>query len=326
MDALKDVSDYAKLVEARLASVLGDVVPDTLREAVQHYPLAGGKRLRPALALIAAEAVGGSREGALPLACAVELAHNFSLVHDDIMDRDAMRRGMPAVHVRYGEPAAILAGDTLFSIAFQEIARLRASPAVRVDVLNDFAHAMRVLCEGQQMDMEFAKKRVSREEYLDMIYRKTARLYETACRNGALVGGAAHDAVDALAAYGKAFGMAFQIRDDLLTVVSDQRKTGKPRESDIRNGKRTIVLLTALENADGDQRALIESTVGNAGASSLQIQRVIEVFLDTGAVDDAVKLAGEYLREGTEAVAGLTPSRPRELLLALAEFAGKREA
>ncbi|HVL87383.1 MAG TPA: polyprenyl synthetase family protein [Candidatus Thermoplasmatota archaeon] len=326
MDPLARSAQYAKLVEERLGKVLSDVEPASLGEAVRHYPLAGGKRFRPALAMAACEAVGGTADAALPLACAVEMVHNFSLVHDDIMDRDPVRRGLPAVHVKFGEPAAILAGDTLFAVAFEEIARLRCPPAVRVDILADFARATRVLCEGQQMDMEFAGREVGREEYLEMIYRKTAALYETAARNGALCGGGSHAAVEALSAYGRAFGMAFQVRDDLLGVVSTEKKTGKPKESDIRNGKRTLILLTALQNADDEQRALLESTVGNANATPARVARVHEIFLETGAVDDAVKLTERYHQEAVEALEPLPANPAREFLVRLAEHAGRREA
>ena len=305
----------AAQVDAELPRVLGDLQPASLRDAVRYYPDLGGKRLRPALAMLACEAAGGRREDALHAGIATELVHNFSLLHDDIMDQDATRRGHPSGHVKYGAPLAILAGDALFAKAF-EVLHLAPAPAeAKVQMWHELAVASRVLCEGQQRDMELEQARDARpQDYYDMIYGKTGRLYECATRLGGLAARAGPAQVEALATYGRALGRGFQVRDDILDVAGDPKKRGKPWASDVRRGKRTIILLLARERAKGADAALLDRVVGHLDASDADVRRVVDLFQASGALDEAQR-----------ALQGFAPSEARGALEALARFSVERE-
>ena len=211
----------------------------------------GGKSLRPALALLAARAVGGSAESAVPGAVAVELVHAFSLVHDDIMDQDEFRRNRPTVWKAFGVGPAVLAGDGLFALAVDEIARVDtpASPTA----LRMLSTALVDLVDGQAADLAFEGRRwygptaVTVDEYLAMAARKTGALLGCALAFGALFGGARPDAVPALAAAGRELGVAFQAVDDLLGIWGDPEVTGKPVFSDLRRRKKTLPVIAALD-------------------------------------------------------------------------------
>jgi geranylgeranyl diphosphate synthase type I len=326
MDWRQALQECAGLVDREMPRVLGDLEPATLRAAAMHYPGLGGKRLRPALAMLACEAAGGKREDALYAGIAVELVHNFSLVHDDIMDRDELRRGQPAVHVKWGEPAAILAGDALFAKAFEAVDLAPVGADLKAAMLHELAVATRKLCEGQQRDMELqAAVGASPAEYFEMIHGKTGRLYECAARLGGLSARAPTARVDALATYGKALGRGFQVRDDVLGVVGDEAKLGKPWGSDVRNGKRTLIYLTALQRAQGADAEALRSTVGNAEASKAEVERVVQAFRSTGALDEAQRLGRAAAAEAIAALRALPASGARGALEDFARFSVERE-
>lgn len=302
------------------------MTPERLRDACLHYPAAGGKRLRPVMAILACEAAGGRESDAMPLAVALELVHNFSLIHDDIMDRDALRRGIPTVHTKWGEATAILAGDTLFAKAFEILAASPGDPARTTRAVVDVAAMARVLCEGQQLDMEFASGAPSESDYLDMVYRKTARLFEVAARDGAVVGGGSEEAIRALESYGRAFGIAFQVRDDLLDFLGTTESIGKPAASDIRAGKRTVVALHALAAASPAERRILESVLGKADAGDKEVEQVFRIFQSTGAVAYAGDLVRKLTDEAVYALVRLPDTPARARLEDLARWAADRTA
>lgn len=318
MDWQVAMKEYAALVDKAMPKVLADLEPKALREAALHYPNLGGKRWRPGLAMLSCEAAGGKAEDALHAGIAVELVHNFSLVHDDIMDGDAKRRGAPTVHKKWDTNTAILAGDALFAKAFEAIDLAPAEAERKAAMLHELAIATRKLCEGQQRDVEMpAQKHATPQDYFEMIHGKTGRLYECAARLGGLASGASGERVEALAAYGRAFGRAFQVRDDVLGVAGDARKTGKSVTRDITNGKRTIILLTAMERARGKDAALLRKVAAQRAKAS-EAKRVLAVFKATGALDEAQRHAQAAAQEAVDALKALPPSGARD---ALAKFA-----
>jgi len=250
LEILDVLKKYSAGVDREIEKALDSVDPENLYDASKHLIKAGGKKIRPALVLLTAEAVGGNIEGAYKTAAAVELIHTFSLIHDDIMDADEMRRGKPSVHTLWGEPMAILAGDILFSLAFELVAQTQVDdvPASRViKALNTVVDACIKICEGQACDMSFEEKfDVGESEYLNMIYKKTAALIAAATKSGAIIGGGTAEQVEALSQYGELIGMAFQIQDDYLDVVSDEEELGKPVGSDIVGGKMTLMVVHTL--------------------------------------------------------------------------------
>ncbi|MGM0576143.1 MAG: polyprenyl synthetase family protein [Myxococcota bacterium] len=256
----------ARVEEAlRASSPAGTDCPDTLREAMSYALLAGGKRLRPILALAGARAVGGAEDDAMAAALAVEHVHTYSLVHDDLpaMDDDDLRRGKPTTHKVYGEGMAVLVGDALLTRAFELLSdpdfvtRVGADRAVRV--LSELSTAAGAcgMVGGQVVDIESEGRAVERDTLLRLHRLKTGALIRASVVGGALAAGGRGDQVDALRTYGERVGLAFQVVDDVLDVVADTETLGKPQGSDARNEKTTFVTLLGVDGARGRARELV---------------------------------------------------------------------
>ncbi|MFT4605575.1 MAG: geranylgeranyl diphosphate synthase type II [Rhodothermales bacterium] len=246
-----------ELIETAIRAAVGATDPVELYGPAQYVLEGGGKRLRPLLVLLAAEMHGGSVETALPAGVSVEVFHNFTLVHDDIMDNADTRRGRETVHLRWDEPTAILVGDLLMGIAYEGLAHL--PPEGVPAALGSFSVMVRQLCEGQTLDMAFeTRSDVTLDEYVRMIDGKTGALLGCALQLGAIAAGAgAEDRANMLLA-GRDIGRAFQIQDDLLDLTADSADWGKQVGGDVLEGKRTWLLISALERAQGDDLALLK--------------------------------------------------------------------
>lgn len=304
--------------------------PEILAKASRHLLEAGGKRLRPCLALLSCEAVGGKIEDAIEAAVALELLHTFTLIHDDIMDRDEFRRNVKTVHTIWGEPIAIIAGDALFAKVFEALAanarRLGLSADKTLDLFETVSRASFEICQGQALDMLFEEKRdVGEAEYLSMVNSKTGALMEASAKVGGLLGGGGPEQIRALAEYGRLVGIAFQIRDDVLGLTGDRDKFGKPIGSDIREGKRTLIVVRALEVAEPSDQAKLFRALGNERATEAEIAAAIEVIKRTGAIEYAEKKAEEFVASAKSKLKVLPNSKAKQLLLELADFAAKRE-
>lgn len=228
-----------------------------LGEACSYVLTGGGKRLRAVLVLLSSETVGGTAERALPAGAAVEIMHNFTLVHDDIMDNAAARRGRPTVHTRWDLNTALLAGDTLLATSYRTLLATRA--ADHGTLVKLLTRSVIDVCEGQALDMEYEQRTdVTLDDYFTMIQRKTGRLISVSTELGALVGGGTARDIRALRRFGHHLGTAFQLQDDLLDVIGDERDFGKTIGGDIVEGKRTFLLLTALARARGNDRRALE--------------------------------------------------------------------
>ena len=228
-DVKEILGNYSSDIIKSIEEDLSVIVPNNLQEASLYLTKAGGKMLRPALCLITAEAVGGKKEDALKTGSAIELIHTFSLIHDDIMDDDDMRRGMPSVHMVWGEDVAILAGDTLFSKAFEIIIKSEGtSHSQNNQALATVADACVKICEGQASDMGFEDRfDVTEDEYMEMIFKKTGALIAAATKAGAIMGGASDDVIDAMYEYGRltVFGetvAGFNVIDKISQVKRDR--------------------------------------------------------------------------------------------------------
>ncbi|MDR0523909.1 MAG: polyprenyl synthetase family protein [Candidatus Methanoplasma sp.] len=313
-------------LDAPIRRYIQDEAPANLIAASRQYPYAGGKRMRPAMAVAAAKAVGGDGEKAVPLAVAVEYIHNFTLIHDDFMDGDEVRRGMKTVHVQYGAPTAILAGDALFAKAFQIIADLNIPPERAVEVLRYVSQAVWDLARGQQMDVNNEGRIVTEAEYLETIRLKTSVLFAAAAAGGAIVGGASRETVDAVHSYAMALGLGFQIFDDYLGVAGDPSKTGKSVGNDIRKGKCTVMITHAMSHIK-DPAALAElrSALGNASATEEQIARARRILEESGSIAYGRAMAEEKAREAAAHLDALPPSAERDFMAALARYAVDRE-
>jgi geranylgeranyl diphosphate synthase type I len=300
--------------------------PTKLYEASQHLPAAGGKRIRPFLTLTSCESVSGEKEKALPFAAGLELIHNFTLVHDDIMDHSLLRRNIPAVHVKFGEPAAILAGDLLFAKAFESLLEISVDFQTFKLLQQDFIDGIIAICEGQQLDMEFeSRKTVTEQEYLNMIGKKTGALFELAGKGGALIGGGKPPEIAALQTYGMTLGLAFQIWDDYLDMSSTATTLGKDIGNDIRNGKKTLIAVHSLTHATGKDKKLLDDVFGNHAASEQEVTLVYGLFKELGSIEYAQHRALQLVNQAKDAIAIIKPSDAKELLFQLIEYTIQRE-
>lgn len=300
---------------------------ENLREAMAHYPSAGGKRLRPLLATMVCEAFGGNPDKAIPFGVALEMVHNFTLVHDDVMDEDDTRRGLKTVHCQYGVPMAILAGDAMFARAFEIVLESDLPDSSVVRLVEILARAVRLLADGQQMDIDFeARDVVSPGEYLEMIERKTAVLYSAAAQGGAIAGGASEPQQEALFEYGRLIGLGFQIWDDVLDLRSDQKTFGKPVLNDIRNGKKTLIVVHALDTIKGSQRDELMSVLGKKNASNKELVKARDLLEGVGSIDYASRVASEFVAKAKEEIAVVKDERHRVLLAQFADFMLSRKS
>ena len=268
---MKKFSDYSAHIEKTLRDLTfpGNELAG-LYEPVSYSLSAGGKRLRPSLALMAADAFGNAAERAERAAVGLEIFHNFTLLHDDVMDQSDMRRGRPSVHAKWDVNTAILSGDTMLTLATRCVSDVDDSILRRVlDTFNEMA--LRVY-EGQRLDMDFEKSdKVGLEDYIRMISDKTGALLGAAAKIGALIGGASDKDAEHMAEYGVMLGLAFQIQDDWLDVFGESMTFGKPIGGDINNNKKSFLLLTALATDTPDATALKEAMKLPAGDTKIKI-------------------------------------------------------
>ncbi len=269
----------------------------TLRSAMRWIPMAGGKRLRPVLAQMVGEAVGGARgaKAALPSGVALEIIHNFTLVHDDIMDRSDLRRNKLTVHRKWDESTAINAGDALFARAFEIMQDVPGSDALKVELYGEVARMVRGIAEGQQWDMDFERARtVTHAQYLLMIERKTALMFSTGAYCGARSAGGGKRLARELEEYGRNLGIAFQIQDDLLDLGALEKDLGKPIGKDLRNGKRTIMVIDALRTLNGAELREFKSVLGNPHTTKRHVEHAVQLMEGCGALARARGVADRY--------------------------------
>ena len=294
--------------------------PEVLK-AIAYYPTAGGKRLRPVLTLAVADAISeGAGWRAMPFGCALELVHNFTLIHDDLMDEDMVRRGRPTLHTVWDEASAINTGDILFALSFEVMTKTEADDATLRTLIAEAARTVFEIGEGQQWDMDFEGAEpgsITEEDYLRMNEFKTGRLFEMASKGGARVAGADEELAQEMGLFAREMGIGFQIWDDYLDVYADQAKLGKDVGSDIRNGKHTLMAIRTLSSAGPDDRPVFLRAFGNPDATKEEVKAAIGVMDRTGAVESARETAQAYAARAEERLRRLPPSKHREFLRGL---------
>ena len=251
LGVLTALKSHKDAVETRIISALSKSENDMLRSAMMHLIAGGGKRMRAILPWLVADAVGEANEGLYDLGASIEIIHNFTLVHDDIMDNDSVRRGRPAVHVEFNHPTAINAGDAMLAVAFEVLAESNHfDDKYFRELVRIIGSMVRRVSEGQQQDMSFEEREfVTEEEYVHMISGKTAAMFTTCARTGALLSGASPDVVSTMAEWGENVGLCFQLMDDLIDATGDSETLGKPACSDIVEGKQTLIAIHALQQS-----------------------------------------------------------------------------
>ncbi len=326
MDLKIELEKRADIFNTELKNYIRGGSPKTLYDAARHLPMGGGKRLRPCISMLSCEAVSGDLKSVMPLAIALELLHNFTLVHDDIMDKSKLRRNLPTVHIKYGEPTAIMAGDLLFAKSFEAMHDISWDLSIFKELDFHLVNCMKEICEGQQFDMEFEKREnVTEKEYLEMIQKKTAVLFIFAAQGGALVGGGTKKEINALKNYGRDLGLAFQIWDDYLDLSSDKETLGKDIGNDIRNGKKTLIAVHCLNNASGDDKKRLRDIFGNIDATEQDVKKVFNLFRKTKSVEYAKKTVLKYNANAKKSLSILKNSDAKQILTVLADYSTKRE-
>jgi geranylgeranyl diphosphate synthase type II len=254
----------------------------------------GGKRLRPVLLLMSNEMYGGDFQLAMPAAVAVEMFHNFTLLHDDIMDKAPTRRAQQTVHEKWNNDTAILSGDAMFVQSMREL--MKCDERSRTEVFNLFLRTALEVCEGQQLDMNFETRNdVTIEEYISMIRLKTAVLIAASLKIGARIAGASYDEQEKIYSFGENIGIAFQLHDDLLDMYGDHKKTGKQTGGDIVANKKTFLFIKAIELADTSHKSELQNILSNKHLlPEIKIKTVKNIFDLLGIKQHSEQLINEY--------------------------------
>lgn len=307
-----------------LGAAVGDG-PDILYEPIEYVVSGEGKRIRPILLLLAAQAVGGEIERCWDAAVAMELLHNFTLVHDDIMDEDDTRRGRPTVHKKWNLNISLLSGDGLLALAYRSLFKTRTPALWRVaDIFTD---GLLEICEGQALDLAFElRSDVSLNEYMEMIGKKTARLLTMAAMIGAIIGEGTEEQVQALGDFAFNMGLAFQIQDDVLDIMSDERTIGKSYGSDVKKKKQTFLMIYALQHAGPAERKRIGSYFESKHVRNSDVAGIKEVFEQTGAVHAAKRSIANHLTVAEAQLSCLQGSLGKDLLLSFLQRISSRNA
>ena len=324
MKKTKQIEKNAKIVNKYLNSKLKGN-PKKLYDAAGHLIVNGGKRLRPYMVIRSCQILGGKSSDAMISASAVEMVHNFTLVHDDIMDNDEMRHGVPTVHKKFGMPIAILAGDVLFSKAFQIISESKLSPNANTHLISRLAKACVDVCEGQLLDIKMAdEKRIPTEaEYITMIGKKTAALFDVSCAMGAICATNKPKDISNLSAFGRNLGIAFQITDDLIGVMGNPKVTKKPVGNDLREGKKSLPILMAIKLAKGNEKKIILKAFGNSKISKSDLNKAVEIIRSLGIEEKVRNQALKYAEKSEKSLTKYKGTAKVELT-ALLDFVVRR--
>jgi len=314
MDLKEYLEHNAEQVDKLIYRYFGETSGE-LGMASSHLLMAGGKRLRPVLLILSADAIRkGSSIDVMPAALALELTHSFTLIHDDIMDGDEVRRGVPTVHTKWNMPTAILAGDVLFASAFEFIAMTDAPDNAKVRAISMLGRTCVQICEGQHMDMSFeSRDDVLEGEYMKMVEKKTGVLYAASAGIGGILAGGNPSYIDALYHFGLGIGMAFQIQDDIIDLLAPPEVSGKDRASDLREGKKTLIAMKASEKG-------LDLSEYRRDLSPAEIESVIRNLESLGVLEEVRGTARDLIRNGKRRISILPDSEEKRLLSELADY------
>ena len=280
----------------------------------------GGKRIRPALLLLASKLFNYEGRGAVRLGAVVEIIHTATLVHDDIIDEAQIRRGRPAANTQWGNSKCVLAGDWLYMQAFKLAVQER-----NFRILDTLIELTQQMVEGELLQMEKLGKLISLSEHFDLIYRKTACLFSVSMRLGGILGGATEDQEESLGKYGRNLGMAFQIVDDVLDLTATEDVLGKPVASDLREGKVTMAVIHALERCTQEERAQIETVLRDRAFNGVTHAQILDILTRYGSLDYAHEEAVKYADAARNAICTFPDSDSKRSLLWAPEFVVARE-
>lgn len=311
------------IIDKKLANALKKRKPESLYGPSSYILESSGKRLRPILVILSAMAVGAKPKKVYNAALSVEMLHNFTLVHDDIMDNADLRRGNLTLHKKYNLNTAILAGDSLLAVAYEYL--LKDCDINARYVLSSFTTGLVEVCEGQSLDTEFERRaNVSLDEYIIMITKKTAALAQMCCEIGAYLGNGNKNDIKALSDYGKHLGIAFQIQDDLLDITADKAEFGKRIGGDLLEGKKTFLFLVALDKSTGKDKEDFLKVIRNKGIRSNQIEKYKRLYEKYGVLDEAKKAIRKHTENALKAIDKLSDKSQIEVFYWLADLLIRR--
>lgn len=310
---MKTYKELYTAVETQISSLSFTGNPQNLYDPIGYMLSLGGKRLRPVLCLMANEMFGGEAQHAMPAALAIEVFHNFTLVHDDIMDNAPIRRGKPTVHEKWNQTIAILSGDLMMIKAIDLLVSTQKTDVGKL--IQIFNKAAAEVCEGQQLDMNFeTMNEVQVQQYLDMITLKTAVLLGASLKLGAAIAGATDDDAEKIYLFGKHIGVAFQIQDDLLDAFGEGDKVGKKIGGDIAANKKTLLWIEALRLADASDKAALNSCLGMTDEKG-KINKVLDLYKKLGVRDVCEQLKKEQLQLAFGYLDAISVSAEKKLVL-----------
>lgn len=321
------IKDFFELLRDDLAAIEREFGRDTvssvraITDIGEHLRAGGGKRIRPALLLLAAKLFPHEERSAVRLGAVVEIIHTATLVHDDIIDEAKTRRGRPAANTQWGNSKCVLAGDWLYMQSFKIAVQERNFRIL--DVLIDLTQQM---VEGELLQMEKLGKCISLEEHLDLIFRKTACLFSVSMRLGAILGKATGEQEERLAEYGRNLGLAFQIVDDALDLTASEEVLGKPVASDLREGKVTMAVIHALERCTPAERKLVEKVLEERAFQSVRHEQILEILNRYESIQYAHDRAAEYAEAASRAICSFPDSEIKRALLFAPEFVVERSS
>jgi octaprenyl-diphosphate synthase len=292
----------------------------TITEIAEYLREGGGKRIRPSLLLLAAHLLDYSGPSAIRLGAVVEMVHTATLVHDDIIDGASIRRGRPSPNTTWGNEKCVLAGDWLYMQAFKV-----ALEEKNLRVLDLLISLTQQMVEGELLQIQKLGKAVSEAEYYDLIFRKTACLFSTSMRLGAVLAGATETQEEKLAAYGRAVGLSFQIVDDVLDLTATEEVLGKPVASDLREGKTTLAVIHAFDHGTARERQTIQRVLDDRSFENVSREQIREILRRNGSVEYAMAAADRYAEQSRQALASLSDSDFKRALLWVPDFVVARD-
>ena len=311
---------HKDVVEKEIMTSMNKIKQNRLHGAMTHLFAGGGKRYRAILPRLVGEATGAAHDGHYTLGSSIEIIHNFTLVHDDIMDQDPIRRGLNAVHIEYDDATAINAGDAMLAVGFEILADSeKISPENLKFLVQSIGEMVRRVAEGQQEDFDFEQREyVSEDEYIAMIAGKTSAMFETCAETGAKLAGASPETVENMADWGLKLGLCFQLMDDLIDITGDTETLGKPAGSDVVQGKKTLIAIHALDS-DNDLPAFTK-VYGKGECSENDLNAAVNELRNNGSIDYAMDRAMRYHSEAHQILDGLKPSPALEVLRQLTDM------
>lgn len=305
-------NEFRNKIENRIKEVTQIFEPRDLYEPYNYFMAEGGKRIRPVLTMIACGAAGGNPDDALDCGVAIEIMHNFTLVHDDIMDQSDFRRNRPTVHKKWNEAIAILTGDAMIGFALKIIPNCNRY----FDIIQTFTQGLIEVCEGQVLDMQFnTSQEVKIDDYLLMISKKTSALLETCTKIGALKANSNDEIIQSLVSYAKNLGVAFQIQDDLLDMIADEKVFGKKVGLDIQEGKKTFLVILANERAEKpEHKELLQKYYQSNGLPSDYVSKFNDMFQELGVFDFTKQEIQRYFEIAKSSLKNVPANQYRDML------------